>query len=88
MITLEDGIKQISTLKEKCIDNKEHLLEPFIYKCQKSDFEEVCTKCGDFNINPRGIYSHIGLLHYVNSKRYTSLLNYSTHIKKKNKIIN
>ncbi len=86
MITLEERIKQISTLKEKCIGDKEHQLEPFVYDGKKSDFEEVCAKCGDFNIDPHEILSHIGLLHYVDSERYVSLLNYSKFIKKKNKI--
>ncbi|MFH1310843.1 MAG: hypothetical protein ABIH65_00365 [Nanoarchaeota archaeon] len=87
MITLEDRTEQISTLKEKCIDDKEHQLESFIYEGQKSDFEDVCAKCGDFKINIPLICFRKGLLHYIDSPRYQDLSEYSEHIKKKNKII-
>lgn len=82
MITLEERINQISTLKEKCINNSEHKIKPFIYCGEKSDFEDICVKCGDFKINPRGIYSHISLLHYINSERFESLSTYFSSIKR------
>ena len=88
MKILEEIALKLSTLKEdtSCIDEKGHKIIPFTYQGVESDFELVCTRCGGIDINQRGIYSHIGLIHYIDSERYESLLAFSAKIKEQNKI--
>lgn len=69
------------TLEGKCLDGRNHTLTPFVYEGKASDFEEYCRRCGGYKINPKGVYSHIGLIHYVDSERYKSLLKLSESIK-------
>jgi hypothetical protein len=85
MDTLTDNIKKLSTLEEKCVDGNKHNLVPFVYEGTTSDFEEVCAKfgCGQIEIYIEGIYSHHGLIHYVDSERYTRLLEFSEEIRNK-----
>ncbi|MEK6834928.1 MAG: hypothetical protein AABX61_01555 [Nanoarchaeota archaeon] len=81
MEILTKKVEETSTLEEKCLDGGNHTLKPFIYEGKKSDFEEYCKRCGGYRIDPKGIYSHIGLIHYVDSERYKSLLKLSESIK-------
>jgi hypothetical protein len=71
----------LCTLEEKCINNREHKFEPFIYLGVKSDFEEICRNCGNYKINEEGLYSQVGLIHYIHSDRYKLLLQQSESIK-------
>ncbi|MEK6907152.1 MAG: hypothetical protein AABW45_01360 [Nanoarchaeota archaeon] len=80
-IILENLENRLSNLEEKCIGNIKHELKPFVYYGKESDYEKICKKCGGYIIDKMGIYSKTGLLHYIDSERYTALLEESKIIK-------
>ena len=79
MKNLVKRIEGISTLKEKCFDGKDHELKPFEYNDKKNEFIDLCVRpgCGQYEIDSRGIPSYIGLMHFVDSDEYHSLLKLS-----------
>lgn len=83
MITLEEKINEISTLRETCSNGEAHDIKPFVYHGKTSDFEDVCVKCGGFRLHPEGIYTRMGLILYIDSDRYDALLEYCDSIRER-----
>ena len=77
-------IEGISTLKEKCFDGNDHELELFQYNNTKSEFIDICARagCGQYQIDSRSINTYIGLMHFVDSDEYHTLLKKSEEIRK------
>ena len=84
MTSVEERLKELSTLEEKCEYGKEHTIVHFIYNSEISDYEIVCVNigCGQLKFEP-GLYSHYALDIYLNSARYRALLEFSEQIRNK-----
>lgn len=83
--TVEQRVEELSTLEEKCSDGKEHELVPFVYRGEVSDFEKICSKsgCGQYRVNEEEASRLMGIVHYIDSDRYSELLEFSDKIKNK-----
>ena len=73
--------KRLTNIEEKCIDGKEHEFEPFIYYGKPSDFEKNCRRCHGYLVEKDGFYSNHGLITYLESERYKSLVKESEMLK-------
>ena len=79
---LEVTIDKFSNLKERCADNGEHDIRAFRHDGKESNFENICYKCGGYEVNRLGIRRHFaGLMHYFDSERYNALVKKSERIK-------
>ena len=79
--TIDELEKRLNNLEEKCINGKEHELEPFVYYGERSDFEKICKKCKGYFVDKKELYLYAGLIMYFESERYKSLVKESELLK-------
>ena len=76
-----------SDLEDICKNGGEHYFKQFTYLGIKSDFENVCGKCGGYTVDKQNIPMEFGTYSdYLNSDRYFALKKEGEIIKRENEM--